>query len=129
MMRRRLEFSAETKRQACERSGDICECYLIPWLKRPKGCGAKLGIGNADAISGRNDLDNCAVLCRTCWREKTDRYDRKVIAKSNHIRDLARGIRQIPFRPLPGTVALGIKLPMRGEPHWRDSGKPVWRRP
>jgi hypothetical protein len=87
MMRRRLEFSAETKRQAFERSGDICECYLIPWLKRPNGCGAKLGIGNVF-------------------------YD---------------GICRMPRARSRTWFDLAITL--RGEPHWRDTGKPVWRRP
>lgn len=131
----RNNFTAQTKRDAHKRSAGICECHLIPWLRRPNGCGARLSNGNTfyehidpDAISSRNDIDNCAVLVKTCWREKTDHYDRKVIAKSNHTRDRARGIRRPTFgRPLPGTRASGIKLSMNGAPPiWRDSGRPLW---
>ena len=116
----RLEFTAKTKRQAYERSGGICECHLIPWLNRPKGCGASLRATVyyehviPDGIAKNNDLENCAALCLTCWREKTDAYDRKVISKSNHTRDRARGIKRRKGRPLPGTRASGIRKRMDG---------------
>lgn len=119
--RRRLEFTAQTKRDAFDRSGGVCECYRIPWLKRPDGCGVKLVDGaiyyehvNPDNIRHDNSLDNCAVLTRTCWREKTDRYDRKVIAKSNHVRDGARGIKQPSFRPMPFGKRDKFKQKMNG---------------
>lgn len=97
----RLEFKAKTKREAFVRSNGICECALIPFLNRPQGCGQPLRDGRIryehiipDNIAQDNSLDNCAVLTVACWREKTDSYDRKVIAKSNHVRDRARGIKQ-----------------------------------
>jgi hypothetical protein len=117
----RLEFTSDTTRSAFNRSLGICECHLIPWLDRPEGCGTRLGIGNIfyehinpDAIRPDNTLDNCAILCKTCFREKTDHYDHGVIAKSNRTRDRARGIRRIPFRPLIGTIASGWKKYMDG---------------
>lgn len=129
----RLNFTAETKRKAHKRSGGVCECHRIPWLKRPDGCGLKLGNANTfyehinpDAIRQDNSIENCAVLVRTCWREKTDNYDRKVIAKSNHTQDRARGIRKHQSRPLPGTRASGVRRPMNGPPvRWSD-GQPLW---
>lgn len=129
----RLEFTSPTKRAAYKRSLGICECHLIPWLKRPQGCGCRLGAGNTfyehivpDNIRPDNSLDNCAVLTKTCWREKTDTYDRKVIAKSNHVRDLARNIKHNYYRPLPGSRRSGIKLSFRGPPIDRATGLP-WR--
>jgi hypothetical protein len=72
-MNRRLEFTAATKREAFARSGGICECHRIPWLKRPDGCGVRLVAGGIfyehvapDAIRPDNSLENCAVLSRTC---------------------------------------------------------------
>lgn len=101
----RLEFTAKTKRQAFERSSGICECRMVPMLNRPQGCGQKLSEGRIryehiipDNIRPDNSLDNCAALSLGCWREKTDTYDRKIIAKSNHVRDKARGIKRKPGR-------------------------------
>lgn len=95
---RRNNFTSETKRQAFRRSKGICECHLIPHVFKV-ACGLSLSPGNTfyehidpDAISGRNDIDNCAVLVKTCWRIKTDIYDKPVIAKSNRTQDRARGI-------------------------------------
>lgn len=118
----RLEFTSETKRLAYKRSLGVCECRRIPFLRRPSGCGVVLGAGNIfyehiipDNIKPDNSLDNCAVLCRTCWREKTSRYDRKVIAKSNHTRDRHRGIKPATRGgAIVGTVASGWKHRMDG---------------
>jgi hypothetical protein len=119
MMSRRREFSTDTKRQAYERSHGICECHLIPHVFRV-ACGCALGPGNTfyehidpDAISHRNDLDNCAVLTKTCWRFKTNSHDKPVVAKSNRVRDLARGIKSRIHKPLTGTVASNVKIPLR----------------
>jgi hypothetical protein len=103
----RLEFTARTMREAWDRSNGICECHRVPMLNRPQGCGQALGEGNTfyehitpDNIKSDNSLGNCAALCKTCWREKTNTYDKPVIAKSNRQRDRARGIRVQPVRPL-----------------------------
>lgn len=97
----RRNFSKATKREAFERSNGVCECRLVPMLPTfGEGCGAKLSPGNTfyehitpDGINGSPTLENCAVLVKTCWRLKTDSYDLPVIAKSNRVSDLARGIR------------------------------------
>jgi hypothetical protein len=134
-MHRRSEFKAETKREAFDRSRGVCECHRIPWLRRPKGCAVKLVAGaifyehiKTDFHSSDNSVENCAVLCRTCWREKTSEHDIPSIAKTKRVMDLARGIKQQFHRPLPGTHRSGIKLHMNSPPTWRDSGKPLWRR-
>ncbi len=119
----RLEFSAKTKRAAFERSRGVCECHLVPMLNRPNGCGMKLTEGRVRyehivpaEMGGDNSLDNAAALSLGCWREKTDTYDRKVIAKSNHSRDRARGIgrRSKWSRPLPCGRDSGWKKKMDG---------------
>jgi hypothetical protein len=120
-LRRRLEFSAQTKRDAFARSGRVCECHLIPWLRRPDGCGVTLTAGNIfyehvnpDHIRQDNSLDNCAVLTKTCWSEKTPRYDLPVIAKSR--RTFAKHIGAVvaPQQVIVGTIASGWKKHMRG---------------
>lgn len=100
MSRRRNNFTRETKREAHERSGGICECHLIPHVFASP-CGRPLGTGNTfyehidpDAICSRNDLDNCAVLTKTCWKLKTDVHDKPLIAKVRRTGDAARGIKK-----------------------------------
>lgn len=139
-MHTRNNFTKQTQREAFERSGGICECHLlgkagIPGFS-PEGCGVPLRSGsifyehiNPSAICGRNDLENAATLTKTCWRRKTDTFDLPTIAKSNRVQDGARGIRPLQFRPLPGTKASGLKLPMNGSgPIYRDSGRPLFER-
>lgn len=125
-MRRRREFTAATKRDAFERSGGICECHRVWQLPTcGTGCGGKLTIGNTfyehidpDALNGANDLDNCAVLVRTCWKLKTARYDRPAITKDRHLSDFARSIKdKLSARPLLGTFRSGIKLPLDRSRH------------
>jgi 5-methylcytosine-specific restriction protein A len=118
---RRLEFSAQTKRQAFARSAGICECHRIPWLKRPDGCDVALVAGGIfyehitpDAIRPDNSIENCAVLSRTCWRKKTARFDVPTIAKSNHIRDRHIGAVATPQQVIVGSRASGWKNHMRG---------------
>lgn len=117
----RHPFTARTKREAFTRSQGICECQRIPNWPYPV-CGRPLTQGNTryehidpDEISGRNDLDNCACLTKTCWRLKTDTYDRPVIAKSNRVRDRARGIKRENHPALPGTLRSGWKRRMNGD--------------
>ncbi len=133
-MNRRNEFTTATKRDAHKRSGGICECHRIPNWPYPV-CGRPLGPGNTfydhldpDWFCGCNDLDNCAVLTKTCNALKTDRIDKPAIAKTKRVADRDRGIsRTLKGRPLPGTRASGIRLHMSGTPTWRDSGRPMWK--
>ena len=112
----RNEFPSPVKRAAYERSGGICECHLIPHVFA-HFCGLPLGDGNTfyehinpDRISGRNDLDNCAVLTRNCWRFKTDQYDLPVIAKNDRQQDSARGIKSRWRGRLPGARDSDVKM-------------------
>lgn len=135
MRGRRLEFSAATKREAFERSGGICECHRVWQLPTSgTGCGLALGQGNqfyehitCDALNGLNDLDNCAVLVRTCHKLKTATYDTPAITKDRHVADFARGIKARFGRPITGSVRSGIRLRMNGRgPIDRATGLP-WR--
>jgi hypothetical protein len=119
--RRRLEFTAATKRDAFARSDGICECHRIPWLNRPNGCGVALVAGAIfyehlvqDAIRQDNSLSNCAVLSRTCWKEKTARIDLPTIAKSNRTRAKHIGTVATPQQVIVGSRASGWKSHMRG---------------
>lgn len=110
----RREFSNPTKRAAYARSGGKCECHLMPHVFETF-CGLPLGDGNVryehidcDALSHDNSLENCAVLTIACWRYKTDKYDKPTIAKSNRVRDRARGIKRSK-RPMPGGKLSGLK--------------------
>jgi 5-methylcytosine-specific restriction protein A len=131
---RRREFSVAIKREAFDRSGGICECHRVWQLPSYRtGCGNPLSDGNTfyehiepDHLGGSPTLDNCAVLTKTCWRLKTDGYDRPTITKADHQRDRNAGIRPIPTQTLPGTRRSGIKLPFRGPPIDRATGLP-WR--
>lgn len=105
MRHRRNEFTKDTKRQAYERSGGICECHLIPHVF-PQPCGRPLGEGNTwyehiepDRICGLNDLSNCAVLTKTCGRLKSAVYDARIIARVRKREDAARAIRNAPVIP------------------------------
>jgi len=132
---RRNEFTPATKRLAHERSRGICECHRIPNWPYPI-CSLPLGTGNTfydhidpDYFCRCNELDNCAVLTKTCNALKTSSIDQPAIAKVKRISDRARGIVRAPKgRPLPGTRASGIKLRMNGRPEWRDSGQPFGSR-
>lgn len=108
----RQEFSKPVRREAHKRSGGICECYRIKGVPglTPGGCGQRLSAGNTfyehvdpDGAGGRPVLDNCAVLVKTCWRIKTDHYDRPVVAKviRQHDRDIGIGRRT--SAPIPGS--------------------------
>jgi hypothetical protein len=135
MRTRRNEFTAQTKRDAFERSNGICECHLIPHVFKV-ACGLPLGDGNTfyehidpDRISSRNDLANCAVLTRGCWRYKSNSYDKPTIARTNHRQDRARGIKRAPFNPLPGARRDPFKFKFGSTtPIDRKTGEPYrWR--
>jgi hypothetical protein len=109
----RNNFTKDTQRKAFARSNGICECHRLAVAGVPgfssEGCGRPLGIGNTfyehidpDALSKDNSLENAAALVKTCWRKKTDTYDKRVIAKSVRVADLAAGIKDPWRRKLPG---------------------------
>jgi len=125
----RAEFPSSVKRAALERSGGICECHLIPHVF-PIPCRRPIGPGNTffehidpDAISKRNDLENAAVLTKTCWRIKTDNYDKPVIAKVRHVRDYNFGIKDRWRRKLPFGRDSNIKQKLDGTVVDRRTGE------
>src|SRR5579883_530341 len=121
MSRPRLNFTAETKRAALQRSSDLCECHRVPQLGRPEGCGVKLVAGLIryehiiqDAIRKDNSLDNAACLTKTCWLEKTCTIDIPVIAKSNRVRDHHWGTETAPRAIIVGSRASDWKHKISG---------------
>lgn len=130
MKHRRNNFSADTKRQAHARANGICECHLIPHVF-PQPCGRPLTAGNIfyehvipDRVSGRNDLDNCAALTKTCWKIKTATYDQRTVARVRKREDRHRGIRPAPT--LPGSRIDPFKKKLSGLVADRRTGEP-WR--
>lgn len=132
MIRARREFSAATKRSAYERSGGICECYLLGQRRipgfSPQGCGVRMGAGNTwfehiicDGIDGEPTLENCAALTKTCGRLKSRLYDLPVVAKTKRMGDRAIGIKSHSSRPLIGTKRSGWKQKLNGGWVRRDS--------
>lgn len=105
----RQEFTSKTKLAAWDRCKGRCE-----------RCTAKvLGTPEYDhivpaAVGGSNDLDNCAVLCRTCHGLKTHRTDVPEIAKTKRIKAKRAGATKSQSRPLAGTKASGWRKRMDG---------------
>ena len=134
MTHRRREFPSSVKRDAWER------CLDPNGIPRCEDCTVRLGSAcvhyderldgefdhdQPDALLGDPTLDNCVVRCKTCHLRKS-KNDRKIIAKSNHTRDNARGIRSKLFRPLPGGRNDTVKKTMRGEVVLRSTGEAAW---
>jgi 5-methylcytosine-specific restriction endonuclease McrA len=79
LITKRHEFSKRTKLNAFMRCGGQCENMDEDGIR----CTVTFKVGRsahydhiiAASNGGRNDLDNCAVLCRACHREKTVRID------------------------------------------------------
>jgi 5-methylcytosine-specific restriction enzyme A len=127
MIPRRREFPSSVKREAFARSAGICECHL---LTGKPGCGVRLGPGNVfyehivcDRIGGTPTLDNCAALCRTCWRLKTNHYDLPIVADTNRMWDRHRGIKTVSQR-IPGGKLDPRKRKMNGQVVDRETGEP-----
>ena len=75
----RDEFPVKVRKAAYERSGGKCEECGQPFGKHPKTWPEYDHI-LPDFLDGKNDLENCKVLCRACHQAKT-RQDMKPIAK------------------------------------------------
>jgi 5-methylcytosine-specific restriction enzyme A len=109
----RKEFSDRTRALAFQRADGKCD-----------ECGMRLEPGriaydhiNPDGLTGNNDLNNCAVLCVPCHRQKT-RGDVGRIAKAK--RQHARDIGAYKSRnPLPGGKASKWKRKLDGTVVWR----------
>lgn len=99
---RRYEFSKQTKREALQRSGKLCEA-VGPVYGLPPGqrCNAPLDGGvefdhyPAPATDkGSDTLENCVATCKTCHRFKTSSYDVPMQAKGKRVSDKHLGIRR-----------------------------------
>lgn len=99
---RRYEFSKQTKREALQRSGKLCEA-IGPVYGLPPGqrCNAPLDGGvefdhyPAPATDkGSDTLENCVAACKTCHRFKTSSYDVPMQAKGKRVSDKHQGIRR-----------------------------------
>ena len=106
----RREFSKQVKRDAFMRANGRCEGN--PYGDR---CPVKLTIGKyhydnviPDGLGGEPTLDNCAVLCVACHKDKTTSKDVPAIAKTKRIQDRERGIKKprsmTRWRKFDGTV-------------------------
>lgn len=100
----RYEFSKQTKREALQRSGKLCEAvgsvYGLPPGQR---CNASLDSGvefdhyPAPATDkGSDTIENCVACCKTCHRFKTSTFDVPVQAKTKRVSDKHLGIRKAP---------------------------------
>lgn len=92
----RAEFTKDTKRQAWDRAGGICEATGA-WWGLPEGVRCTRPVAEydhviLDANSHDNSLTNCAAVCRTCHRWKTDKRDTPTAAKTLRQQDKHRGI-------------------------------------
>lgn len=92
----RREFSKQVKRAAFERAGGFCEGQ--PYGER---CPVKLTLGKyhydhviPDGLGGEPVIENCAVLCVACHKDKTTTKDVPAIAKTKRIQDRQKGIKK-----------------------------------
>ena len=127
-MIRRREFPKPVRRAAYARSNGICECHRLAGFPGfiKGGCGRKLGPGDTfyehivcDGVGGAPTLDNCAVLTKTCWRIKTDSFDRRVVAKAKRQRDREIGISRRIHVPVPGSRNTPFLKRISGWTEWR----------
>ena len=93
----RTEFTKKTMREAYERSEGLCEGILADGTR----CNANLAHKPhhydhiiPDGIGGKNDLQNCQVLCKPCHAIKTGKIDIPMIARSKRVRDKHIGIKK-----------------------------------
>ena len=97
---RRKEFSKETKRQALQRSGGLCEGLGKVYGFAPgQRCNAPLSYGVEfdhypirAADGGSNELSNCVAVCKKCHRWKTSTIDAPQVAKNRRIEEKRLGI-------------------------------------
>lgn len=99
---RRYEFSKQTKREALQRSGKLCEAigpvYGLPPGQRcsvPLDGGVEFDHYPAPATDkGSDTIENCVATCKTCHRFKTSSYDVPMQAKGKRVSDKHLGIRR-----------------------------------
>jgi len=92
----RSEFTKSTKLAAWSRCNGFCEECRMKIIGIPEYdhiC--------PDALYGRNDLENCQVLCVKCHKLKTAEQDVPQIAKADRLREKSQGVRTKTKRKWP----------------------------
>ncbi len=105
----RAEFSRTTKRWIYARANGHCEKCGIDVSTRVH----HFDHVDPSWISGNNKLENGALLCVECHKEKT-KLDKGIIAKSKRIIDKRSGALTTRYPPMPGTKRSGWKHKMSG---------------
>lgn len=92
----RHEFPAAVKRAAITRAAGQCEAILPDGMR----CPCVVGPGRQhfdhvipDWMGGKPTIENCALVCVPCHKEKTAKRDVPAIAKAKRIIDAELGIR------------------------------------
>lgn len=115
----RREFSKQTKRDALQRAGTLCEAAGPMYGLSAERCNAPLAYGVEfdhvilDANSKDNSLENCAAVCVKCHKWKTAKHDTPLAAKTVRQQDMGAGIRSS-SHPMPGSRGTKWRKPMRG---------------
>ena len=106
----RREFSQRTKLSEWEAAGGKC-----------RKCGHKIKVGERrvfdhacpDGLGGSNEGENCQLLCSSCNKAKTA-SDVSQIRKADRQKAAFVGAKTRKGRPMPGTVASGLKKKFDG---------------
>ena len=116
--RRQPEFSELIKAKAYARANGKCE-----------GCGFLLKKNNRHydhikpmEMGGKSELGNCQLLCTSCHTKKTGEEDIPAIAKSNRAMKAHAGLTRRKSRPIPGSIASGIRKKLNGTVEFRVTG-------
>lgn len=134
MASNRKEFTLKTKRAAFERccvdGMPRCEGFVpSPADGLLDRCEADLrnrpfhyDHDDADFFSKDNSIENCAVLCEPCHRQKTKTIDTPKISKARRL-DKARSKTKRRGAPMPGTRASRFKHKIDGTVIDRRTGR------
>ena len=119
------EQTDETITRTARRPTFSTSFRLTLFLKR-KGictaCAQKIEAGKAWdidhilplALGGTNEPDNLQILCRSCHKTKTARFDVPRIAKTKRLKARHLGARALSTRPMPGSRHSPWKRKMDG---------------
>ena len=117
----RSEFPAKIKTEALRR------CAKKTGFPACEMCGVMLKHGRYEfdhripcALGGEATLENCVVACTQCHSSKTHGKDRPAINKAVRLERKHMGTKTTSYRPLPGTIASGIKRGFDGRVTRRD---------
>ena len=119
------EQTDDTITRTLRRSTFSTSFRLNLFLKRKGKCAAcsqKIEAGKAWdidhilplALGGTNEPDNLQILCRSCHKTKTARFDVPRIAKTKRLKARHLGARKPSRRPIPGSRRSPWKRKMDG---------------